>query len=580
MNVSEFIVKKLESLGITNTCIVSGGGMMFLTEALKNSKIKCLFNHNEQCSAFAAEAMSRFSKKISVCFATSGPGSTNILTGITSAFQESAPVIFITGQSKSNQTILGSKNYRLRQYGTFEVNSSRLTQTVTKYSKTILDPYQIKYELEKSIHIALNDRPGPVHLDLPLDIQSYLISKKKLRSYKIKLNKNKYKISSKDLNSIIDKLNSSKKPLFLLGQGSNNQYSKENLLSIFSDIKIPIVTTHIAKDVLYYNHNNFIGHPGPKGDRAGNFAVSNADLIIVLGSSLHSQTIGWNEKEFAKKAYKIHIDPDKSILIKSKKIVNKQINSLSEYFFYNLKQKKNKIKCHSIWLNQCKNFKKKHPVINEPHLRKKDKINYYDLVEQISLNSLRNSTFVSGSGLGWYVTGQGLKLKRNQRFISSSSFGAMGYELPAANGISLINKYQTVCILGDGSLMTNLHDLSMTKIANKNIKIFVYNNNGYTSIRNTQKNFFKKPYIGTDLSTGISIPNIKIIAQLFKLKYAYISNLSELKKNIKKYLSSKKPLIIEVNGLKEQDIIPTVFTRKNDKGEMVSTNLDEMHPSI
>jgi len=581
MNVSEFIIKELEKLKILNTCIVSGGGMMFLMEALKNSKIKCYFNHNEQCSAYAAEAMSRFSNSPSVCFATSGPGSTNIISGVVSAFQESAPVLFITGQSKSTQTISATGIKSLRQYGTFEVDSVKITSNITKYSKLIKNPNDIKYELEKALYLSTQNRPGPVHLDLPLDIQSSIINPKKLRGYSpINKKESRSKIKS-NLKNVIKIINNHKKPLILLGQGCRDKKIKNLFEKLIKHINIPVVTTHIGKDVLFYDHKNFIGHPGPKGDRAGNLSVCNADCILVLGSSLHSQTIGWNEKEFAKNAFKIQVDPDKSILKKTKKITNLQINMDTLTFLKEFIILKATLKnFDNSWLKSNLLSKKKYRVCDEPHVNKKNSINYYKFIDLLSEYSLPKTTFVSGSGLGWYVTGQGLKLKRNQSFISSGSLGAMGYELPAANGVSLINKFQTICVLGDGSLMTNLHDLSVTKNAKKNIKIFVYNNKGYTSIRNTQKNFFKKPFMGTDEITGIQICDIKKISKLFNIKYEIIKDQKDMIFKIKKILNFNKPMIIEVQGIKNQEIIPTVFTKKTKFGEMISTNLDEMYPVL
>ena len=578
MNVSRFIADYLEKKKIKNIFLVTGGGMMFLTDALSKSKINLIFNHHEQASFFSVDGYARLSEKIGVCFATSGPGITNLTTGILSAWQDSIPIVIVGGQCKLRETIQYSKIKNLRQYGTFEANSLDLLKPITKFSKRISDPNSIKYYLDKAFYIANEARPGPVFLEIPLDIQAASIDKKKVLNKKfIYPNKKKKNIN---LKLIQKKLNNSKKPILLVGYGLRASKSVDIFRKFVNKYKIPVITTQFAKDVMYYDNNYFIGHSGPKGDRAANLAIQNADFIMVIGCSLHSQTIGWEHKLFAPNAYKIQVDIDGAVL--KKKIPN--INLRIKYDVYNFVKKLLDLKLgknlHLNWLSYCISLKNKLQVIKEPHFRNKSKFNYYDLVFSLSNLIPKNSTIVTDAGAAYFILGQSYRLKKNQRFITPGSHGTMGYALSAANGASVFNnKLNTICITGDGSIMTNIHDLSVTSYNKLNVKIFLINNQGYMSIRNSQKEFFKGKNFGTDKSNGLFIPNFKEISKVFKLPYFYCSSEYDLKKIIKIIFKFKGPVLIDCQTLDKQEIIPSVKSRLIN-GKLVAQPLDKMYPYL
>ncbi len=572
MNTSEFISKYLEKK-IKKTFLVTGGGMMFLTDALNKSKIKLFFNHHEQASIFATDAYARSSGKPQVCFATSGPGITNCVTGILSAWQDSTPIIIIAGQSKSKETIQFSKIKNLRQSGTFEANAIEILKPITKFRKQITNANSIKYYLDKAFYLAKEGRPGPVYLEIPLDIQSTKINSLKLKSYKPK----KIHYQKIDIQRIEKKINKSKKPLLLLGNGLNVDQLELKIKKLVNKLKIPLVTTQFAKSIINYDNQFFIGHTGPKGDRAGNLAVQNSDLLIILGSSLHSQTIGWEHEKFSPNSYKIQIDPDPSVL-KKNTMVNLKIKNNLKNAVSNI----SKIKIHNkynLWKKQCLEWKVKYQVILEPHKRSKEKLNYYDIVDHISKLIPQKSTIISDAGAAYYIMGQCFRIKENQKYIIPGSHGQMGYAIPASSGVAANINKNIYCVTGDGSLMTNLHELSNIKNNAFNIKIFIINNNGYMSIRNSQREFFGGKNYGTDKNAGLLIPKIKEIANFFKIKYYKCKTKGELTKNFKNENRKKSPAIFDCFAMHDHEIIPSIKS-KLIKNKLVAQPLDNMYPYL
>jgi len=580
MNVSYFIADYLEKKKIKNIFLVTGGGMMFLTDALSKSKINLIFNHHEQASFFSIDGYTRLSEKTGVIFATSGPGITNLTTGILSAWQDSIPIVIIGGQCKLRETIQYSKIKNLRQCGTFEANSLDLLKPITKFSKRISEPNSIKHYLDKAFYIANEGRPGPVFLEIPLDIQASLINRKKTLIKKFIFSKKKNK--KINLKFIQKKINACKKPIILIGYGVRVSKSVDSFRKFTNKNKIPVITTQFSKDVMYYNNKCFIGHCGPKGDRAANIAIQEADFIMIIGCSMHSQTIGWEHRLFAPKAYKIQVDVDSSVLKKKIPNINLRIKSDVGFFVKKLLSLKIKKKStHSDWLNYCISLKNKFQIINEPHYINKSKLNYYDLIFNLSNLLPANSTIVTDAGAAYYILGQVYNIKKGQRFITPASQGTMGYALPASNGSAAFDRNKNaVCITGDGSLMTNIHDLSVTSYNKLNVKIFLINNNGYMSIRNSQKEFFKGNNIGTDNSNGVFIVNFKEIAKVFKISYLRCNSIVNLKKIVKKVFQTKKPVIIDCVVLENQEIIPSIKSKLLNNGKLVAQPLNNMYPYL
>ena len=579
LKVSEYIAEKLISVGGRDVFILNGGMMMHLVNTLGHKNgLQYIANFHEQASAMAADGYSRCSGKIGICYATSGPGATNIITGLAGAWQDNTPVIFITGQTKSTDTIKFSRIKGLRQFGTFEVDIESIANPVCKYAKTILKAESIRYELEKAIYLCNSGRPGPVLLDIPLDIQGALVEPKDLKGYiptkkYIKPHKNQYK-------KLIRKLKESKRPLILAGIGIRRAGYGKDFIKMIESMNIPVVTTQLGKDIIPYNHKLFIGHPGPTGDRPGNFSVQSADLIISIGTSLHSQTTGWDKELFAKDAFKVQVDVDEALLKKEDVGVNLKFNLNLKDFIDSLNTI-NLTLTNNNWNSRCRSWKSNYSISKESHKRKKGSINFYHFIDALSSAAPSNSCIVSDAGSAFYVLGQALRVKKDQIFISSGSMGAMGYALPAANGAAASkSKKVTICVTGDGSLMTNVHELATSKEFNLNVKIFVINNDGYVSMRNTQNQYFNGYQVGAGKDSGVFIPSIEKIVKSYNLPYLRINSELNLIKKIKEITKLKGPQVIEVIAPSDQEIIPKVSSTKLPNGKMVSNSIENMSPLI
>lgn len=576
---ADYIAQRLREWGIDTVFMLSGGGMMHLVDSVGRTQgLRAICNHHEQCSAIAADAQARFSGRIGVCYATSGPGATNILTGLVGAWQDSSPVLFITGQSKSTQTIQGSGIAGLRQFGTFEVDIVPIVKPVTKYAVMVTDPRTIRHHLEKAFHLATTGRPGPVLLDIPLDVQGALIEPEDMEGY-IPEENVKHPDSS-DLIEVVDILRKAKRPLILSGVGIRAAGAVEVFRRLVNRMSIPVVTSQLGKDALFHDHPLFVGHSGPKGDRAGNFAVQTADVILSLGCSLHSQTTGWENSLFAPDALKIQVDIDEAVFAREQINVAIKVRSGVTEFLLGIEPLIEKGFANDAWRANCLSWKERFAVNREPHDISGESVNYYDFAEELSCSLKDNECVVTDAGSAFYVMGQGFRVKQNQRFISSGSLGAMGFALPAANGVATASDSATICVTGDGSLMTNIHDLAVTSHYKLNVKIFVMNNDGYLSIRNTQRDFFNGMFVGTDPDSGVFIPEMESQAKTYHLPFLRCERAADLRSVIDRALAIDGPVLVEVNALRDQRIIPSVMSERLPDGRMQSKPLHEMYPYL
>ena len=579
IRVADYIAKRLREWEVETVFMLSGGGMMHLVDSVgRAAGMRAICNHNEQCSAIAADAQARFTGKIGVCYATSGPGATNILTGVVGAWQDSSPVLFLTGQSKSTQTIQGSGIPGLRQFGTFEVDIVPIIKPVTKYAVMVTNPNTIRFYLEKALYLATTGRPGPVLLDLPLDVQGAMVESESLQGYSPDIEVSRP--VQADLIKVVELLQNARRPLILSGVGIRAAGAVDLFRRLVDRMNVPVVTSQLGKDGLYYDHPLFVGHSGPKGDRAGNFAVQTADVIISLGCSLHSQTTGWENGLFAPDAVKIQIDIDEAVLAREQLNVAIKIKSDIGEFLSGIEPLVGEGFANDAWRNTCHSWKERYAVSREPHDRASNAVNYYDFAEELSRALNGDECIVTDAGSAFYAMGQGFRVRREQRFISSGSLGAMGFALPAANGVATANGSATICVTGDGSLMTNVHDLAVTSHNKLNVKIFVLNNEGYLSIRNTQRDFFNGMFVGTDTDSGVFIPELESQAKTYHLPFLRCERSADLRSVIDRALSTDGPVLIEIVALRDQRMIPSVMSERLADGRMQSKPLHEMYPYL
>jgi acetolactate synthase-1/2/3 large subunit len=556
--------------------MIAGGGAMHLNDAIAiHKKMKYVCSHHEQASAMAAEAFAKTKDVPGAVVVTSGPGSTNAITGLLEAWQNSIPVIFISSQSKISQMSTYTKPTTVRQFGIQEVSIIPIVKSLTKYSSIVKNPNDIKYHLDKAYQEMQSGRPGPVWLDIPSDISGSQVEEKNLKSFKNKVSIKK--ITNKQINELISELNQSKKPVIIAGGGIRLSKSTEIFNKIVNRLNIPVVAPCMGIDILEFNHPSYIGHGGTKGDRAANIIIQNSDLIISIGSRLAVAFTGHEYAKWAPNAKKVVIDIDREEHSKNTIKIDDLIISDANYFLQSLYKKTSLIKNHKQWLEKCQIIKSKYSLFL-PNI--KDKlVNMYHAVNAISNFSKPGDHIITDAGITAYVTIQTFKLKKNQRLIIPGATLTMGYNLPAILGIWAANsKTNIICITGDGSFQMNIHELATICYHKIPAKIFVINNQGYLAIRTTQKNFFNQRLIGEGADSGVSIPKTEKIAQALNIKYFAIKNTSKLD-DIKKVLDYKGTAICEIFCPYWQDIL-TVSSKKDINGKMMSLPIDDMSPFL
>lgn len=580
MRVGDYIAQRLKAMGSGPVFLLSGGGMMHLMDAIGRAELDYICCHHEQACAMAAEGFARQSGQLGVCYATTGPGATNLVTGVAGAWLDSAPVLFLTGQSKRSQTIHLAETKGLRQFGTFEVDIVPVVQSITKFAHFLDDPLDVRRVLEKAIHCATTGRPGPVLIDVPLDVQGALIDEEKLEGYEAAPSALPTGPAEVDLADVRERLQAAERPVLLVGHGVRVAGGIAALRAAAERHGIPVILTQLAKDALPYDHALFVGHCGPKGDRAGNFALQAADLIIAVGSSLHSQTVGYEADLFAPAAIKIQVDIDPAVLHRGDIAVDRRIQSDVADFLAAL-ARMDPVAPHSEWQTRCAGWKERLAVRAEPHDTTTAEINFYEFAEALSDALAGNETIVTDAGSAFYVMGQAFRSKAGQRYIVSGGLGAMGYALPASIGAAAADTEHTViCVTGDGSLMTNVHELQTLAHAGLTVKVFVIDNDGYASIRNTQKGFFKGRFIGASRDSGVSTPDLSSLATAFSLPFERIDDRTTIAERIRQILASPGPALVGVTAQPGQVIIPTVVSHQTPEGGLRSNPLHVMYPPL
>ena len=580
MKLSDFVIKFLENKKIDTVFTVSGGGSIFLCDALyKAKKIKYIACHHEQAVSYAAESYSRIKNKPGAAIVTTGPGGTNTTSGVAACWIDSIPAIFISGQVFLNQTIGKS---RLRQVGVQEFNIVSMVKSCTKYSVIIKKPEEIKYHLEKAYYISIKGRPGPVWIDIPANIQNAEINPKTLKTYKPKI-KNK---NSRSLNNKIKKIAKLflkyDRPLLHIGHGVRISQGQKYLRKIINKHKIPFALTWNATDLIESNHSSYVGRPGAFAERGSNFIVQNCNFYISVGTRLPFMVTGYNSKDFARNAKKIMVDIDNNELKKSRVALDEKINCDASYFLKTLmKYLPKKISLSKEWLSYCKNVRKKYPIVLKEFKKQKKFVNSYYFVDVLSDVLKNNDVIVTDMGLSFVGTHQTFKIKNGQKLFTNSGHAPMGWGLPAAVGACYaLKKRRVICLSGEGGLQMNIQELATVMHNKLPIKIFIYNNGGYLTIKQTQQLGFNSRIMGSNSKSGISFPNYKKIAASHKIKYIKILSNKNLKKKLSKVLAGNKPIICELMMDHDQEQMPKAINKRIPGGKTVATKYEDMYPFL
>jgi len=576
MRLADFVIQYLKNKNVKNFFSVTGRGTLFLNDALAREKnVKSFFFHHEQSASFAAITTPSVNNEISCCMVSTGCASTNTITAVLSAWQDGLPVIFLSGQNFLNETT-SYKKKKIRTYGQQEADIIKIVKPITKYSKMITNPTQIKYELDKAMFFANNKIKGPVWLDIPLDIQNSRLEEEKLKSFS--KNYEITKCSSALINRIFSEIKFAKRPAVMIGSGIKNAECTKEFKKFLKKYRIPVVYTSSGSSLLGSENMFSIGSIGSQGcSREGAFTVQNCDLLLVLGSRLNSLTIGLDIKKFARKAKKIIIDIDKNEYEKNKFDNSKLILSDLNFFLRKINKKRISINWNK-WTQKClkwkKIFKSKKDVVNISQ-----KTNLYELSEVFSKILPPDAVFLCDSGFIDVILPTNIRFRKKQTCVHPVSQGSMGYALPAIIGAYSTGRKNIVSVIGDGSIMMNLQELQTIKYYKIPAKIFIINNNMYGIIRRRQKELFRGRTIGTDDANGVGNPDFRKISKSFNIDYKLIKTKKNLKNEINEVLKQKKTVICEIIADENQEYIEVGYA-KDKKGKIVRRPLEDQKPFL
>lgn len=584
MRVADFLADFLvEVAGIQDIFMLTGAGIMHLTDGVAcQPRLRAICVQHEQAASMALEAYARMNGNFGAGLFSTGPGALNALTGLGGAWQDSVPCLFISGQVKRSETTYAAKIEGLRQFGVQELDVMPVVSSLCKYAVHLEDPARIRFELEKCYSIAREGRPGPVWMEIPLDVQAATVEVDDLIGYTSSYSAPQ--ASQSDIEFVADALAASNRPVIIAGRGVRLAQAQDSLAEFAERLSIPVVTPYLGIDNFRHDKSFYIGKVGVKGDRAANLAMQNADLILAIGTSLHVSVIGYDYTQFARGARKVVVDIDATSHRKPTIGIDRFVHADALAVVDAIKSQVAGLtpEGYSSWLNRCKDWVSRYPVCLPEYAELRNEINIYTFVEALSRQSGAGDVFVSDAGSAFYAVSQGLLLtKENQRYIPSSAMATMGYSLPAAIGVAAIHKDgQVLAVTGDGSFQQNIQELVTVAHYGFPIKLFVLNNDGYLSIRASQSNYFQERFIGESPASGVSMPDTLDIARAYKINAERVRDPRELEGAISRALEHKGPFILEIVSPRDQPIIPTVGSRLNPDGSMTSRPLEDMSPFL
>ena len=593
VKLSDYIVDQLAAWGVRHIFLVTGGGAMHLNDSIgKKTQIQYICNHHEQASAMAAEAYARVSGRPGVVNVTTGPGGINALNGVFGAFTDSVPMLVISGQVK-RETCMRSRGLTgLRQLGDQEADIISMVGGITKYAAYIDDPLSIRYHLERAWHLAQSGRPGPCWLDIPVDVQAASVDLSSLRAYDPAadqatcLTNSETTADSSQLSAqcreVIAHIQKAKCPVILAGTGVRAAQAVEEFRAVVRNLGIP-VTTAWTHDLIATDDPLFCGRQGTIGDRAGNFAVQSADLLLILGSRLNIRQTSYNWQSFAPRAFKIQVDIDPAEFRKPTVQPDLPIHCDLRQFLKQLlddcDRTHNRAGTHDRWLAWCRERVRRYPVVQDRQRRPGPPFNPYYFVEQLSTRLAADDVIICGNASACIVPFQTMRLQPGQRLISNSGAASMGYDLPAAIGAAFARPgKRVICIAGDGSIQMNIQELQTIVHHDLPIKIVVLNNSGYLSMRMTQSGFFNR-LTGESAATGASLPDMVKIGGAYGIPSVRIDQESQLSR-LDQALAARGPSLIDVVVDPAQEFEPRSRARQLPDGRIVSSNLEDMYPFL
>lgn len=586
MRVADYVFSFVAGLGVRTVFMVPGGGAMYLVDAVgQNPDLTCVANLHEQASAIAAEAYARVGGHLGVALVTTGPGGTNAITGVAGAWIESVPLLILSGQVKRQDRIGASG---VRQMGPQEVDVIPLVASITKYAVTVMDPAEIRFHLEKAVSLAMSGRQGPVWIDIPLDVQASPINPDALRGYDVPIaaleTPEARERLRREVRRTLELLVAAKRPLLLAGHGIRLAGAADSFVRLYERLRIPVVTTWNALDMIPYEHPLCVGRPGAVALRAPNFAVQNCDLLISIGARLDNVITAFNPNGFARAASKVVVDVDPHELAKHRMPIELAVHADAGEFIHELFRQADGLSfAHpTAWLERCALWKSRYPVADGMVFPESGEISHYHLVQVFSEEFPENSLIVTGSsGLGIEVFYTCFGNKSGQRVFLTSGLGAMGYGLPALLGGAAARPGERVIgVESDGSLQMNLQELQTIRAQNIPALLFIINNAGYASIRNTQRTHFAGRYVGTGPEAGLHLAELEPLSRAIGIPAITIRDAAELRDKIRWVLSHPGPILCDIRVIANEALWPKSAALPQPDGSMVSMPLEDMSPLL
>ena len=634
IKVSNYIAGKLVEAGINQVFTVTGGGAMHLNDALGHQEgLHCLYQHHEQACAIAAEAYARIHNKIGALCVTTGPGGTNAITGVVGGWLDSIPMLVLSGQVRYDTTARWS-GVGIRAMGDQEFDIVKSIDCMTKYSEMVIDPLRIRYCLEKAIYLSYSGRPGPTWLDIPLDVQGAYVDTDDLVGFDAAdyeaggtgwaepspahaipedyAGKGEHRqvlpkpVSKELAREIIEKIRNAKRPVLYAGNGIRIAGAFDAFMEVADGLGIPAVVGWNANDCMYDDCPWYVGRPGNMGDRPGNLAVQNSDLVFSVGSRLSIRQVGYNYKTWAREAYVIMNDVDPEELKKPSVHVDMPVHAdakdLMETMAAVLREEYDKKPVFDggeglpgmTWSETCRMYREKYPTIRKEQLKPDPtrEANVYAVVEALSSRLSEDQITVVGNGSACVVGGHAYIMKKGQRFLSNYAIASMGYDLPAAIGACMAahdpefegdgySQHDIILLTGEGSIQMNLQELQTIIHHKMPVKIFLINNGGYHSIRQTQRNFFGEPLVGIGVdSHDLSFPDMAKLAPAYGYPYVAAYHNEELADAVEKTLAMEGPVICELFVTTDQNFEPKSSAKRLPDGTLVSPPLEDLSPFL
>ena len=585
MKVSDYVVEFIASLGVKHVFTVAGAGDVHILDSMRrNPNVQYICNHHEQACAMAMYAYSRATQNFGVCVVTTGPGGTNAITGVCSAWVDSIPGLVISGQVKRVDTI-GTSG--VRQRGIQEINIIDIVKPITKYAAMVRDPQMIRYELEKSVYIAKSGRPGPVWLDIPLDIQASQVDPDSLPAFGIQEHENRtdHDRLKAQAAETVRLLNQAERPILLAGHGIRLAGGLVEFEQLVAKLQVPILSTWNAIDLIPSDHELYVGRPGTYGQRGANFAIQNCDLLISIGSRLSIPQVGYEYSEFARAAKKVYVDidphelgkfaspPEIAVCADARDFMMAIIEALATDFTP---------KDITPWKKRCRDWRDKYPTNLPEYALLEGSVNVFDFIDVLSEEMADDEIIVpTGSGSGFTSSHQTLGIKRGQRCFTSNGFAEMGFDLPGAIGTCFaMNKKRVVTMTGDGGVQMNLQELQTIIHHALPIKLFILNNRGYLTIRHTENALFGGAQSGTGPDTGVSLPDMKKIGRAYGFAVFQIAEHQHMRARIRQVLDTPGPVLCEVLMDPTQLLVPKLSFASQPDGSLVSPPLEDLYPFL